>query len=105
MTRLSLLFASALVCSSRVHEQPGPAKKTAAASPFIAPTDGAEPRAVAQRFVDASERRDFETAYQSLSSKLRERYTPARLMADFKAEPLAKERIERIRAALSRRSQ
>ena len=51
-------------------------------------------------FIAAAEARDFERTYHLLSGALRARYTPQRLEADFEAEPLAKERLERARQAL-----
>ncbi len=90
---------SVAAASACVHEKPTPAQGAVAVAPFT-PND-TEPRVVVQRFLDATERHDFETAYQTLSSRLRDRYTPGRLATDFEAEPLAKERIERIRASLT----
>jgi hypothetical protein len=62
-------------------------------------TSSGEAAAALRRFVDAVERRDFETAYGLLSGPLRARYTPERFEHDFAAEPLAKERLERARRA------
>jgi hypothetical protein len=59
------------------------------------------PREALRSFLDAAERGDFVAAYQLLATSWRQRYTPARLAADFKAEPLAKERLLRARAALA----
>lgn len=56
-------------------------------------------RKVLEAFVAAADAGDFETAYGLLSARLRSRYTPKLLARDFKAEPLAKERLERARAA------
>ena len=53
-------------------------------------------------FIDAAEAGDFRRAYQLLSGEWRARYTPARLEQDFEDEPLARERLERARGALSR---
>lgn len=61
----------------------------------------AEVRAVATRFVDAAERHDFSAVFSMLSGPLRDRYTPERLARDFEAEPLSKERLARIRAAMN----
>jgi hypothetical protein len=57
-------------------------------------------RTLVQRFVDAAEKHDFDTAWRLLAEPLRDRYTPERLKADFEAEPLAGERLSRIRRAL-----
>ncbi len=66
----------------------------------LAVLSDAEARAVTERFVNLAEQRDFAAAFSMLSGPLRERYTPERLGRDFDAEPLAKERLARIRAAL-----
>lgn len=68
---------------------------------LVASLSDAGARATTERFVSAAEQRDFATAYSMLSGALRERYTPERLGRDFDGEPLAKERLQRIRAALS----
>lgn len=52
------------------------------------------------RFLDAAEARDFEAALALLGPQLRGRYTPKRFEEDFAKEPLAKERLQRARAAL-----
>src|SRR5262249_50277587 len=57
---------------------------------------------VLARFIKASERGDFKTAYGLLTARWRARYTPDRLAQDFAREPLAKERLARARAALER---
>lgn len=101
MTLKTLLITSALTISGCMHDQPGIVPKTADTPAQTNPND-AEPRAVALGFVEATEHHDFEAVYLTLSSKLRDRYTPARLRADFEAEPLATERIDRIRASLSK---
>ncbi len=59
------------------------------------------PRAALTAFLDAVEQGDFAAAYGLLSSSWRQRYTPDRFAADFKAEPLSKERLKRARAALT----
>jgi hypothetical protein len=59
------------------------------------------PRQALERFVGAVDRRDFQQAYLLLSQSWRERYTPQRLEKDFAQEPLARERVERARAALA----
>ncbi len=61
----------------------------------------AEVRAVTTQFVEAAERADFAAVFSMLSGALRDRYTPERLARDFEAEPLSKERLARIRAALN----
>ncbi|MFZ5471793.1 MAG: hypothetical protein ACOZIN_20380 [Myxococcota bacterium] len=58
------------------------------------------PREVLARFLDAVEAGDFPAAYAMLSGAWRARYTPERLAEDFAAEPLARERVARARAAL-----
>ena len=65
----------------------------------VTPTEG--PREALGKFLDAVSSNDFESAYRMLAGPWRGRYTPARLKADFAAEPLAKERLERARAALA----
>ena len=57
---------------------------------------------VLAEFIAAAEAGEFGRAYQLLSGEWRARYTPARLEQDFADEPLAKERLERARGALSR---
>lgn len=63
-----------------------------------------DPRRAARQalgaFVTATEAGDFAKAYALLAGPLRARYTPERLAADFDAEPLARERLARARAAL-----
>lgn len=56
-------------------------------------------RKVLEAFIAAADAGDFEAAYALLGAKLRARYTPSLLERDFKAEPLAKERVERARVA------
>lgn len=58
-------------------------------------------RAALAAFLDAAERGDFEVAYRLLAAPWRARYTPERLASDFRAEPLARERLARARGALS----
>lgn len=64
-----------------------------------APPDAA-PREALERFLTAVEAGDFQAAYLLLAPAWRQRYTPARLEKDFQLEPLAKERLARVRAAL-----
>jgi hypothetical protein len=55
-----------------------------------------------ERFLDATEARDFDLAWRLLAGRLRARYTPARLAEDFAAAPLiGKEKLDRARAALA----
>lgn len=65
------------------------------------PPPDVAPRKALEQFVGAVDRRDFQQAYLLLSQGWRDRYTPQRLEKDFAQEPLAKERVERARAALS----
>jgi len=51
-------------------------------------------------FLEAVEQGDFARAYAQLAGEWRAQYTPERFEADFKAEPLARERLARARAAL-----
>ncbi len=51
-------------------------------------------------FLEASADGDFTRAWSLLSAPLRARYTPERLAEDFARAPLAKERLDRARAAL-----
>lgn len=66
------------------------------------PTDEADARAVIARFLEAVDARKFADALALLSGDLQRRYTAQRLEQDFDAEPLAKERVERIRGAMKR---
>jgi hypothetical protein len=62
-----------------------------------------EAQAVAQtvtRFLDAAEAGRFDEVEGLLSADWRDRYSAARLQADFEAEPLVKERLARVRKAL-----
>ncbi|MBF5040908.1 hypothetical protein FGE12_00790 [Aggregicoccus sp. 17bor-14] len=60
----------------------------------------AAPRAALERFLEAAEAGRWPEAWSLLAGPLRARYTPERLGADFRAEPLARERLQRARAAL-----
>jgi hypothetical protein len=51
-------------------------------------------------FIAAADAGDFRRAYELLAGDWRARYTPERLESDFRAEPLAKERLDRARIAL-----
>ncbi len=51
-------------------------------------------------FLSAVDAGDFAGAYALLSGGWRAQYTPAAFAQDFRAEPLAKERLSRARAAL-----
>jgi hypothetical protein len=59
-------------------------------------------RAALEAFLAAAEAGNFAAAYGLLAAELQARYTPRRLEQDFAAEPLAKERLARARAALER---
>ncbi|MBX5483592.1 MAG: hypothetical protein IRZ16_17355 [Myxococcaceae bacterium] len=59
------------------------------------------PKKTLEAFVAAAEAGDFAAAYRLLAAPLRARYTPERLEADFRAEPLARERLARARQALA----
>ena len=87
-----------LMLARCAHTEPGP--PLIEKPVVVAGLSDTEARAVAERFVNAAEQRDFAAAFSMLSGPLRERYTPERLGHDFDAEPLAKERLARIRAAL-----
>lgn len=52
------------------------------------------------RFLDAAEHDDFAAALSMLSASWRTRYSVERFKDDFTREPLAKERLQRARAAL-----
>ena len=56
------------------------------------------PRATIAAFLAAVEARRFDAALALLGRELRERYTTERLSIDFFAEPLATERVARLRA-------
>ncbi len=58
------------------------------------------PRESLERFLSATGRGDFEAAFQMLNGSWRSRYTPALLQNDFAAEPGARDRLARARAAL-----
>ncbi len=60
----------------------------------------ADLRAVMAHFVTACEHHDFEQVYDLLSASLQARYTPERLQRDYLAEPLAAERVARLKRAL-----
>lgn len=51
-----------------------------------------------ERFVTATEGRQFDALHALLSQRLRDRYTPQLLARDFDAEPYAHERLARIKA-------
>ena len=53
------------------------------------------------RFLDAADAGDFEGALRMLAASWRNRYTPQRFAEDFGKEPLARERLQRARSALS----
>ncbi len=52
-----------------------------------------------ERFLTAASAGDFAAAHALLSARWRQRLTPARLAADFAAEPLARRRLEQASAA------
>ena len=62
---------------------------------------GEGPQQALARFLDAVDAADFSLAYGMLAGPWRARYTPALFAKDFAAEPLAKERLQRARAALA----
>lgn len=108
MTLPSRIAAVALGASACVHPGPTPERETAdagqvrsLAQPVAELVDVANARGAAHRFVSAAEKKDFESAYGQLSGALRARYTPQRLASDFSAEPLAVERLARVKAALA----
>lgn len=100
---MTKLWVLALVVASSCAHQPvvDDPPVTPPKPPVVVASQDDEVRAAAERFVAAAERRDFQTAYAMLSGPLRDRYTPERLAHDFDNEPLAKERLARIRAALA----
>jgi hypothetical protein len=59
-----------------------------------------EAKTVLTKFLDLAEGGDFEAALQLLGSQWRARDTAQRFKEDFGREPLAKERLQRARAAL-----
>lgn len=65
----------------------------------VAPEEA--PRAALEQFLRAAEARDWPAAYALLAGPLRARYTPRLLGEDFAREPLARERLARLRAALA----
>jgi hypothetical protein len=99
------LVALGCLLGACAHSAQGPARQ---ASPHPAPRPPAESPAVEgavrellRAFCDGAERGDFEAVHALLSTPLRERYTVKHLAEDFAREPLAAERIERLRAALT----
>ena len=92
-----VMLASA--CAHQTATDPKPLDTIVTVVPPITAITDAEVRSVATRFVAAAEKHDFATAYSLLSGTLRDRYTPERLAHDYEAEPLAGERLARIRAA------
>ena len=54
-----------------------------------------------ESFIEAVEAGRFDVALSGMSSDWRARYTPPRLKADFDAEPLSTERLNRARWALT----
>ena len=67
------------------------------------PSPENEVRQALERFLAAVEGGDFGAAYRLLAPAWRERYTPGRLEQDFRLEPAARDRLARVRAALSGR--
>ncbi len=89
------------------HEPPlgAPPTRTMVAEPLKAePSESsdAELRAVATRFVEATEKKDYAAVRGLLVAPLRERYSAQRLAADHDREPLAKERVQRVKQALAK---
>lgn len=64
-----------------------------------AASPGAGPAQALDRFLAAVEAADWSAAWSQLSPTWRGRYSPERLGKDFEAEPLARERLSRARAA------
>jgi hypothetical protein len=60
-----------------------------------------EAREVLTKFLDLADGGDFEGALSLLGAQWRSRYTAQRFREDFAREPLAKERLQRARAALN----
>ena len=54
-----------------------------------------------QQFIEAVDQRDFTAARALLSSPWRAQYTAERLQADYAADPLAPERMKRLKAAVA----
>lgn len=98
MMKLTILSVLVLWAVSCAHE---PALREPPKNPAQVAGD-TEVRAAASRFLRAAEQHDFTTAFALLSGSLRERYTPERLAHDFETEPLAGERLARIRAAMNK---
>lgn len=72
-----------------------------APAPVAPPVLSQEPvRGAAERFLAVAEAARFDELLPLLAAPLRARYTPERLRADFAAEPLAGERLRRLRTAL-----
>lgn len=59
------------------------------------------PREALRRFLEAAQAGRWAEAHALLAAPLRARYTPERLEADFRLEPLSRERLLRAQAALS----
>ena len=84
------------LASCRTAAPPSPSS----AAPSAVSGDAGGARALAEAFLQAAERGDHRAVWKLLAPELRARYVPERLAADFAVEPLAKERLARVRAAL-----
>jgi hypothetical protein len=67
---------------------------------IVEPDRGERARSALAAFLSAADSGNFVAAYHLLSADLRARYTAERLKQDYRAEPLAAERVARARAAL-----
>ena len=95
------LAAALLLCGCPPPPERRPdAPVTPPVSQPAAPKPDAEPRAVAERFLAAAEKGEWAAVLPLLARPLRERYSADRLGEDFKREPLAKDRLAKLRAAL-----
>ena len=97
-----VLLSAAILCScahSAGGQQPSQLQPAALASPSRADVQTICHQLTSQ-FVAAVEQRKFEDALQLLSVSLQARYSAERLALDYANEPLAAERVQRIKLSL-----
>lgn len=104
MSRAALLLPLVAACvGAEFVRQPDP-KPCAepVVSPPKTPEAAADVRAALAAFVGAVERSDFDRAFQLLDARLKRRYSPERLKADFALEPRGVALVSRLKLALER---
>ncbi|MEW6430386.1 MAG: hypothetical protein AB1730_02655 [Myxococcota bacterium] len=94
------LVACATPAPRRPAASPKPEPVIVAPPPPAAFDEARAVRDVVVRFLDAAEAGKFAEVLPLLAEPVRSRYSPERLAADFGAEPTAKSRLARVRAAL-----